>query len=83
MTTSSTTIAPTVASVLARATALGPTISDRADEIERARRVPADLIDALVADGFFRVLRPVSCGGLGATLPEALAVVEALAAADA
>ena len=83
MTMSSTTTAPTVASVLARATALGPTISDRADEIERARRVPADLIDILVADGFFRVQRPVSCGGLGAALPETLAVVEALAAADA
>ena len=36
-------------------TTLAPAISDRADEIERARRLPADLVDALVDDSFFRL----------------------------
>ena len=69
--------------VLEAALALVPAIGKRAAEVERARRVPPDLLDELVAAGCFRVLLPVSHGGLGADLPSAMRVFETLARADA
>ena len=62
--------------------ALSPTITDRAPEIERARRLPPDVFDELVAAGCFRVLLPVTRGGIGADLPTALRIFERLATAD-
>ena len=44
---------------------LAPSIADRAAEIERARRLPADLLDDLRRTGCFRMLLPPSHGGLG------------------
>ncbi|HEY8526588.1 MAG TPA: acyl-CoA dehydrogenase family protein [Acidimicrobiales bacterium] len=73
----------TSAAVLAAVRALAPTLAERAAEIEAARRVPPDLLDRLVAAGCFRLLLPPSHGGLGADLPAALRVFEALARADA
>jgi alkylation response protein AidB-like acyl-CoA dehydrogenase len=73
----------TAGQVLDGACALVPTISDRAAEVEAARRVPADLLDALAAAGCFRMLLPRSHGGAGADLPSALRLYETLAAADA
>ena len=75
--------ASTVDATLQAARALAGTISERAAEIERARRVPPDLLDSLVAAGCFRVLLPVSHGGLGAELASAMRVFETLAQADA
>ena len=69
--------------VLDAARALAPTIAARATEVEGARRVPADLLDALVGAGCFRMLLPRSHGGAGADLPAALRLYETLAAADA
>ena len=69
--------------VLDAARALAPAIAARAAEVEAARRVPGDLLDALVAAGCFRMLLPRSHGGAGADLPSALRLYEALAAADA
>ncbi len=60
-----------------------PAIRKRAAEVERARRLPRDLLDDLVAAGCFRVLLPVSHGGLGADLAGAMRVFETLARADA
>lgn len=62
---------------------LAGTIGARAAQIERARRVPADLLDALCAAGCLRVLLPVSHGGLGADLASAMRMFEGLARADA
>ena len=69
--------------VLEAARALAPTIAGRAAEIEAARRVPRDLLDEVARAGCFRLLLPSSHGGVGADLPAALRVYEALARADA
>ena len=62
---------------------LAPSIADRAAEIERARRLPADLLDDLKRTGCFRMLLPPSHGGLGVSMPDAMRVYEALSRADA
>lgn len=73
----------TPADVLDVVRSMAPRIGERAAEIEAARRVPIDLIDELVEAGCFRMALPASYGGLDATLPETLRVVESLARADA
>ncbi len=69
--------------VLEAARGLAPTIAARAAEIEAGRRVPRDLLDELIGAGCFRVMLPPSHGGVGADLPSAMRVFEALARADA
>jgi indole-3-acetate monooxygenase len=69
--------------VLDAARGLAPAIAARADEVEAGRRLPRDLLDELIAAGVFRLLRPATHGGLGADLPGAMRVYEALARADA
>lgn len=49
--------------ILERADALVPTLRERTDEIERGRRVPADLSDQLGAAGLYRMLAPRAVGG--------------------
>jgi indole-3-acetate monooxygenase len=73
----------TVEDVLTAVEALAPAIAGRAVEVEAARRVPPDLLDDLRGAGAFRALLPRSHQGLGADLPAALRVWEALARADA
>jgi len=62
--------------------ALSPAIGARADEIERGRRVPPDLVAELIAAGCFRSLVPRSHGGSEHDLPVHLAMLEELARAD-
>ena len=62
---------------------LAPEINARAAEIEAARRLPLDLLDALISAGAFRILLPDTHGGLGGDLPGVVKVLEALAEADA
>jgi alkylation response protein AidB-like acyl-CoA dehydrogenase len=69
--------------VLAAVRALAPAIAERAAEVEAARRVPLDLLDDIARTGAFRLLLPRSHHGIGADLPTALRVYEALARADA
>ncbi len=73
----------TPADALRAARTLAPAIGRRAAEVEHARRVPPDLLDELIAAGCFRVLLPVSHGGLGADLASAMRLFETLARADA
>jgi alkylation response protein AidB-like acyl-CoA dehydrogenase len=61
---------------------LTPSIAARAAEIEAARRMPSDLVEALRSIGVFRMLAPQSHGGLELDLPAALEVVAALARID-
>jgi alkylation response protein AidB-like acyl-CoA dehydrogenase len=69
--------------VLDAVKALVPSIAARAEEIERARRLPPDLVDELVAAGCFRMLVPRSHGGAELDPPVQMQVLEELARADA
>ena len=73
----------TVETVLQAVRQLTPSILDRAGEIEAGRRVPPDLLDQLRAAGCFRLVRPTTHGGLEASIPDAMRVLESLARADA
>jgi alkylation response protein AidB-like acyl-CoA dehydrogenase len=70
-------------SVLDAVRSLAPKIAARAAEIERARRLPRDLIRDLTAAGCFRMLVPRSHGGHGFDLPSGMHVIEELSRADA
>jgi indole-3-acetate monooxygenase len=69
--------------VLDAARRLAPAIAARADDVEVGRRLPRDLLDELITAGVFRLVRPATHGGVGADLPGAMRVFEALARADA
>jgi indole-3-acetate monooxygenase len=56
--------------------------SEAAEEIERERRLPADLVDAMKEADVFRLCVPRSVGGLEAEVGTLLAAVEALARGD-
>jgi alkylation response protein AidB-like acyl-CoA dehydrogenase len=73
----------TTEEVLDAAGVLAPTIANRAAEVEAARRIPQDLLDALDTAGCFRMLLPRAHGGAGADLPSALRLFQNLAMADA
>jgi alkylation response protein AidB-like acyl-CoA dehydrogenase len=68
--------------LLAAAQALAPRIEAAADRIEQDRRAPADLIDALLDAGLFRMLLARDLGGFELDLPSYVKVIEALARAD-
>ena len=75
-------LVPSATEVRDRARALAEQLPARSAEIETARRLPADLLDQLVAAGCFRILLPQSHAGSEATLAEAMALYEDLASAD-
>jgi alkylation response protein AidB-like acyl-CoA dehydrogenase len=68
---------------LAAARALQPLLRERADEIEAARRLPADLSRRFAEAGFYRLCVPEVYGGLEAPPPVMAHTVELLARADA
>ncbi|MGW5672877.1 acyl-CoA dehydrogenase family protein, partial [Micromonospora sp. NPDC003776] len=61
---------------------LTPELTARAGEIERARELPADLLDRLRTAGCFRMFVPRSHGGYEVDLRTGMAVLETLARAD-
>jgi len=61
---------------------LAPDLIRRIAEIEAARRIPPDLVQALKGTGLFRMFVPRSHGGLELDLPAGLDVVAALAKID-
>ncbi|MBT2186585.1 acyl-CoA dehydrogenase family protein [Sphingobium nicotianae] len=71
------------AAILAAARALAPGLAARSADIERARRLPPDVVAALRAAGMFRMAMPAARGGPQMSLPEQIEVLEVLAAADA
>jgi alkylation response protein AidB-like acyl-CoA dehydrogenase len=71
------------ARTVADAAQLQPSIRARAEEIESARRLPADLIQDLTDAGCFRLCTPQWKTGTRPDYTAALRVVEALAEADA
>jgi alkylation response protein AidB-like acyl-CoA dehydrogenase len=68
---------------LERAQHLRSLILESRDEIESARRLTADVVDALSTAGFFRLLLPADAGGLEVDPIVAYQVYEELARADA
>jgi alkylation response protein AidB-like acyl-CoA dehydrogenase len=68
--------------LLAAVRDLTPMLAARAGEIERSRRIPRDVIDALRLTRVYRMLVPTSHGGLAFGVPDVLPVLEALSAAD-
>lgn len=70
-------------SALEQARALAPAIAARAAEMEDARRLPADLAQAMAAAGLFRIALPASLGGDELPPAAIVAVIEAVAEADA
>jgi indole-3-acetate monooxygenase len=61
---------------------MAPSIAARAVEIERARRLPADLLRELRALGLFRMLVPEKYGGYALEFPATIEILSELAAAD-
>ncbi|BDH59391.1 3-hydroxy-9,10-secoandrosta-1,3,5(10)-triene-9,17-dione monooxygenase oxygenase subunit [Tsukamurella sp. PLM1] len=70
-----------VSAVLAEVAELLPTLRDRAQETEDARRVPAESIKALQQSGFFRLLQPKRYGGFEADPEDFYTAVKMLASA--
>jgi alkylation response protein AidB-like acyl-CoA dehydrogenase len=67
---------------VAAARALGPSLRSRSEEIESARRIPADLAGEFAAAGFHGLLAPEAYGGLEVPPRQMFETVEALAEAD-
>ena len=63
--------------------ALANQAADLADEIEKARRLPDELVDRLKRAGAFRALIPSRFGGLQTEFVEYMEVIHQLARADA
>lgn len=74
--------APTATSTLDAVRDLAPMISARAEEIERARRLPLDLVGKLRDAGCFRLLVPRSHSGIEASLADHTRMIRRLARAD-
>ncbi|WP_019201941.1 3-hydroxy-9,10-secoandrosta-1,3,5(10)-triene-9,17-dione monooxygenase oxygenase subunit [Tsukamurella sp. 1534] len=70
-----------VSAVLAEVAELLPTLRDRAQETEDARRVPAESIKSLQQSGFFRLLQPKRYGGFEADPEDFYTAVKMLAGA--
>lgn len=68
--------------MIAAVTELAGPLRDRGAEIERDRRLPADVVAGLRQAGVFRLWMPRELGGLEAEPAAVLRVVETLAAAD-
>lgn len=68
---------------LARVRALAPRIAAAADEIDRTRRIPDGLLDALHDAGYYRMLIPRRYGGAEVHPLAFMRTVQALARADA
>jgi alkylation response protein AidB-like acyl-CoA dehydrogenase len=72
-----------VSAFITAAERLAPTFAQRAAEIEHARRIPAEISDAMAAAGFYRLFVPEEYGGYEVSPAEASRVFETLARADA
>jgi alkylation response protein AidB-like acyl-CoA dehydrogenase len=71
------------ADYLDRVAALAPLIAASADEIERQRRLPQPLVDAMIAAGLFRMLLPSAYGGGEVEPTTFVQALEAVARHDA
>ena len=58
------------------------TLASRSDDIEAARRLPADLAQEMAKAGLFRMMIPKTLGGLQLPAIESLKIMQEVAAAD-
>ncbi|MFI9007861.1 acyl-CoA dehydrogenase family protein [Actinosynnema sp. NPDC053489] len=72
----------TPAEVLARARAAAPLLRARSEEIERARRLPADVVRLLRSTGVFRMAVAADRGGPELTSAQQTEVIEVLSHGD-
>ncbi len=70
-------------SLVQTAEKLAPSFADRGDEIEAARRLPADIAQALAEAGLIRMLVPAALGGGEVNPWEAVESIETIARANA
>ena len=75
--------ASTVNPILDAARALQPELTNRAQEMEDIRRLPADLAHKMADAGIFRMITPKVYGGLESSPRQIVDVVEAVADANA
>lgn len=68
--------------MLERARALGPELRDRSEEIDDLRRLPDDLVEGLIDEGFLRFWVPEAYGGGEISLLEGLETFVELARHD-
>ncbi|HEY5273390.1 MAG TPA: acyl-CoA dehydrogenase family protein, partial [Acidimicrobiales bacterium] len=68
---------------IARAKALAPLLQSSTAEIERQRRLPQPLVDALLDAGLFGLLLPLAYGGLEVEPAVFMQVLEEVARHDA
>ncbi|MEO1304284.1 MAG: acyl-CoA dehydrogenase family protein [Pseudomonadota bacterium] len=68
---------------LSAARALQPELANRAQEMEDARRLPADLAAKIAEGGLFRMVTPAAYGGLECSPKQIVDAVEAVAEANA
>ena len=68
---------------IARARKLAPLLTAAAPRIDEARELPGDVLDAMHADGMFRLLVPGSLGGAELDPATYIQCVEAIAGGDA
>jgi len=73
----------TATDILARAQALAPELRERSAEIERARRLPDDIVEKLRATGVYRMGFSRAWGGPELSSLHQLEVIEALSYGDA
>jgi alkylation response protein AidB-like acyl-CoA dehydrogenase len=71
------------ATILGNAAALGPEIETRAEEIDRGRRLPDDLVERLREAGVFRIAFPRAWGGPEMDILSQCHLIETLAYHDA
>ena len=72
----------TAAGILGRAKAAAPLLRARAEEIERARHLPSDVVDLLRSTGVFRMAVARARGGPELTSAQQTEVIEALSYGD-
>jgi alkylation response protein AidB-like acyl-CoA dehydrogenase len=68
---------------LERVERLRDVIARGGDEAQKLRRLPDDVVDTLIDEGFFRFTLPPELGGENATTLETIEVLEAMSAIDA
>jgi alkylation response protein AidB-like acyl-CoA dehydrogenase len=73
----------TINDAVAAARALAPLLFERAAETERARRLPPDVVAAIIESGLHRLTVDPVDGGSDISLPDIMRVLETLAYGDA